>query len=316
MPAQQRRRTPVRRAAGPPCRGTRPRASRHTGPAGSSRAACARSRRGGGWVDAQRCRSSAGTYRGRRLDEGQNPARSPPPVACLLLTGVACLGIFRTSTPTATADTKVVFNVALLQKPDSLNPYTGISAESYELWYLMYPTLTTPAQTDLSSTPALAASWSHSADALTWTFHLVKDAVVDRRCPRDVGRRGLQPAVGHRRRDAGGHLGQLPQRGHQGHRHGQAHRGAPPQEAQRRPALPADADRARAHLGEARQERGAVVQELAAASSVPGRSRSSPQTRRCRPSRSSATRRTSATRRRSTRSCSPSTRRRTRPCRP
>ena len=98
-------------------------------------------------------------------------------VACLLLTGVACLGVFRTSTPTATADTKVVFNVALLQKPDSLNPYTGIAAESYELWYLIYPTLTTPAQTDLSSTPALAASWSHSADQLTWTFHLVKDAV-------------------------------------------------------------------------------------------------------------------------------------------
>lgn len=97
-------------------------------------------------------------------------------VACTLMVGVAVLGSVTTSSPAKAAASKVVFNVALLGKPDSLNPYTGITAESYEMWYLIYPTLTTPSEADLTSTPALATSWSHSADGLTWTFQLTPDA--------------------------------------------------------------------------------------------------------------------------------------------
>ena len=90
---------------------------------------------------------------------------------------VALIGAFTAGTPSAQAEAKVVFHVALLGKPDSLNPFTGITAESYEMWYLEYPTVTTPSETDLSSTPALAESWSHSPDQLTWTFHLRHNAV-------------------------------------------------------------------------------------------------------------------------------------------
>lgn len=70
----------------------------------------------------------------------------------------------------------VTMTVGITQDVDSLNPFTGIVAEAYELWGLMYDTLTGYSQQDFSPVPALAESWDTSEDGLTWTYNLVEGA--------------------------------------------------------------------------------------------------------------------------------------------
>ena len=53
---------------------------------------------------------------------------------------------------------------------DSLNPFTGIVATSYEMYQLMYPTLTENGADDFAPVPGLAESWEESADKTTWTY--------------------------------------------------------------------------------------------------------------------------------------------------
>ena len=77
----------------------------------------------------------------------------------------------------AGADEKVTLTVAMLNEADSLNPFVGIEATSFELWALTYDFLTTYALDDLSPEPALATSWETSEDGLTWTFDVRDDAV-------------------------------------------------------------------------------------------------------------------------------------------
>ena len=72
----------------------------------------------------------------------------------------------------AAKDGKVTFTVALLNQPDSLNPFTGIEAESYEMWALMYDQMITYSLKDMSPQPGLAEGWDTSSDGLTWTFDL------------------------------------------------------------------------------------------------------------------------------------------------
>jgi peptide/nickel transport system substrate-binding protein len=70
---------------------------------------------------------------------------------------------------------KVVFHVALLgEGVDSLNPFLGIQAPSYEMWGLTYDYLTGYSMTDMSSEPGLATKWTTSDDGLTWTFTVQK----------------------------------------------------------------------------------------------------------------------------------------------
>ena len=71
---------------------------------------------------------------------------------------------------------KVVFTVGLTNQPDSLNPFLGIEAESYEMWALMYDQMITYKSEDMSPQPGLAKSWDTSDDGLTWTFH-IRDGV-------------------------------------------------------------------------------------------------------------------------------------------
>ncbi len=71
---------------------------------------------------------------------------------------------------------KVVFTVGLTNQPDSLNPFLGIEAESYEMWALMYDQMITYKSEDISPQPGLAKSWDTSDDGLTWTFH-IRDGV-------------------------------------------------------------------------------------------------------------------------------------------
>jgi peptide/nickel transport system substrate-binding protein len=95
-------------------------------------------------------------------------------VAAVLMAGAAVPGTAVTAGAgmrAATSD-KVTFTVGVTQDVDSLNPFTGIAAASYEIYQMQYETLTDYAAKDFSATPALAQSWDTSPDGLTWTYHL------------------------------------------------------------------------------------------------------------------------------------------------
>jgi len=65
--------------------------------------------------------------------------------------------------------------IGSLQEPDSLNPNVGVLTAAYTVWAHVYELLVGIGP-DLTPVPSLAQSWSHSADNLTWTFHLVQNA--------------------------------------------------------------------------------------------------------------------------------------------
>jgi peptide/nickel transport system substrate-binding protein len=66
----------------------------------------------------------------------------------------------------------VTFTVGITDDVDSLNPFTGIVSTAYEMYQLMYPTLTTPSAADFSPVPDLAESWQESEDQTTWTYKI------------------------------------------------------------------------------------------------------------------------------------------------
>jgi peptide/nickel transport system substrate-binding protein len=75
------------------------------------------------------------------------------------------------ATSPAAGKTKVVFNVAILgEGVDSLNPFLGFQAPSYEMWGLTYDYLVGYSMKDMSPEPALATKWTTSPDGKTWTF--------------------------------------------------------------------------------------------------------------------------------------------------
>jgi peptide/nickel transport system substrate-binding protein len=77
---------------------------------------------------------------------------------------------------TAAAADKSTFTVALTGNVDSLNPFLGVEAPSYEMWALMYDYLVGYSMKDMSPAPAQATKWETSTDGKTWTFH-VRDGV-------------------------------------------------------------------------------------------------------------------------------------------
>ena len=81
-----------------------------------------------------------------------------------LLSGLAA------GSPAAAKD-KVVFHVGMLgEGVDSLNPFLGFQAPSYEMWGLTYDYLTGYTMKDMSPAPGLATKWTTSSDGKTWTF--------------------------------------------------------------------------------------------------------------------------------------------------
>lgn len=96
--------------------------------------------------------------------------------AALAVAGVLAASAASAFAPAAVAaqtpPPKVTFTVGILNDVDSLNPYTGIVAEAYEAWNLMYDTLTGTSDKDFSPVPQLAESWTESADGTTWTYRL------------------------------------------------------------------------------------------------------------------------------------------------
>jgi peptide/nickel transport system substrate-binding protein len=95
--------------------------------------------------------------------------------ALTLLTGFLLLPL--AASQPATAAKKTTFTVALTTDVDSLNPFLGVEANSYEMWAMTYDYLVNYEMTDMSPAPGLATSWDTSADGKTWTFHM-RDGVT------------------------------------------------------------------------------------------------------------------------------------------
>jgi peptide/nickel transport system substrate-binding protein len=82
------------------------------------------------------------------------------------------------SSPAASASSSAskppstTFTVGFLQDVDSLNPFVGILASSYEVWGVTYDYLIGYSQKDFSPVPQLATSWQESPDHTTWTYKL------------------------------------------------------------------------------------------------------------------------------------------------
>ena len=74
--------------------------------------------------------------------------------------------------PVRAESPKSVFTVGVSQDVDSLNPFVGITAAAYEIWQLVYPTLTQYGAEDFSIKPGLAESWTESPDKTFWTYKI------------------------------------------------------------------------------------------------------------------------------------------------
>jgi peptide/nickel transport system substrate-binding protein len=90
---------------------------------------------------------------------------------------VALLIVGATFVPAAGAQgaDKITFTVGQLQNVDSLNVTVGGLVIDYEIWNLIWPSLTDMAAKDFSAQPNMAESWTSSADGLTWTYKMRPD---------------------------------------------------------------------------------------------------------------------------------------------
>jgi peptide/nickel transport system substrate-binding protein len=95
-----------------------------------------------------------------------------------VITVVALLGltVAVAAAPTAGAQQdgqgKLTFTLGMANDIDSMNPFLGYLAESYEVWGTIYDQLTGYSQKDFAPTPALAESWTTSSDGKTWTYKI------------------------------------------------------------------------------------------------------------------------------------------------
>jgi peptide/nickel transport system substrate-binding protein len=112
-------------------------------------------------------RSSGGVV--RRGRHGRHRTAGALLVALGLLLAALLPG-FALGSP-AQGKAKVTMTVGMLgEGVDSLNPFLGIQAPSYEMWGLTYDYLTGYSMTDMSPEPGLATKWTTSPDGKTWTF--------------------------------------------------------------------------------------------------------------------------------------------------
>ena len=107
---------------------------------------------------------------------------------------MACLLAALVLAPAALADTHSRdLRVATTTKIDTLNPLIGTLASEYRVWALNYDLLIAFDQKSMQPDEqhSLAASWEHSKDGLTWTYHLRPDLRVVGRQAADRARRRL-----------------------------------------------------------------------------------------------------------------------------
>ena len=74
--------------------------------------------------------------------------------------------------PAGAEPAKSVFAVGVTQDVDSLNPFVGVTVAAYEIFQMVYPTLTEYGAKDFSIQPGLAESWTESPDKTFWTYKI------------------------------------------------------------------------------------------------------------------------------------------------
>ena len=74
-----------------------------------------------------------------------------------IVAGALALSPAVLASPARAAD-PVIFTVGILNDVDSLNPFTGVLAESYEIYQLQYAPLMQPSSKDFTPAPGLAES--------------------------------------------------------------------------------------------------------------------------------------------------------------
>lgn len=79
-----------------------------------------------------------------------------------------------------------VFTMHLVSEPDSLDPAKTSSVQADQVMWLLYDRLTQLSADGSRMEPALAERWERSADGLTYTFALRKDAVFHDGSPVDA----------------------------------------------------------------------------------------------------------------------------------
>ncbi|UCE80856.1 MAG: hypothetical protein JSV94_06890, partial [Methanobacteriota archaeon] len=94
----------------------------------------------------------------------------------LSMLGLIFAASVMTVTSSAAEDPYHRIIVGAAQEPDTLNPFKMVLSMSYTINFLTYDTLTS-VEKDLSFGPQLASSWESSTDGMTWTFHIVENAV-------------------------------------------------------------------------------------------------------------------------------------------
>jgi peptide/nickel transport system substrate-binding protein len=116
--------------------------------------------------------SAFGTRRDRGRRRGRHGGhRTAGALLAALGLVIAALLPGLTLTSPAQGKDKVVFHVGILgEGVDSLNPFLGFQAPSYEMWGLTYDYLTGYTMKDMSPAPGLATKWTTSDDGKTWTF--------------------------------------------------------------------------------------------------------------------------------------------------
>ena len=110
-----------------------------------------------------------------------------------------------------------ILRIGTTNSVDSLNPFVAVNPQAVNAFSMEYPQLVQYSR-DLKLEGDWAKSWSHSADGLTWTFHLIPNTTWSDGTPHDRRRRGLERRDGaevRRRshRPARGGIGRRQERG-------------------------------------------------------------------------------------------------------
>jgi peptide/nickel transport system substrate-binding protein len=100
------------------------------------------------------------------------PAHASPDRATPAHASSARVAPARAAPSPAPSQGKKVFTVGILSDVDSVNPFTGIVVEAYEVWGLMYDTLIGYNPKDFSPVPLLATSWTEAPDKKSWTYKI------------------------------------------------------------------------------------------------------------------------------------------------
>jgi peptide/nickel transport system substrate-binding protein len=112
------------------------------------------------------------SLRGLRQAEGRRRVSVVAAAVAVALLLIACgpAGASPAASSSASPGAAAILRVGWVQEPDSLNPFVGWQATSYQLYHMNYDFLTSLDAKTLQPRPELATKWSVSADGTVWTF--------------------------------------------------------------------------------------------------------------------------------------------------